>query len=211
MPTCPTPLNSLLLHVSDLTPYCLFAACHPNGLDLLSPREDGRKQGSTPPRWLSEPQPTYAEEDVGPAQFQQAVTSAVQGALPAIVAQVSSLMSGAGAHSAPSLLAGVSGHTDRSPCTAPSFLAGVRGHTEGLGDQCTAPQRWYTITPPGSHANPREEEEEEPDSCFLPGKMEETESSEEEDETFSYYLTKGEVEKIWGQQYGTLGPYTGVI
>ncbi len=35
--------------------------------------------------------------------------------------------------------------------------------------------------------------------------MEETESSEEEDETFSYYLTKGEVEKIWDQQYVDYG------
>lgn len=35
--------------------------------------------------------------------------------------------------------------------------------------------------------------------------MEEAESSEEEDDAFSYYLIKEDVEKVWGQQYMDFG------
>ncbi len=167
MPTCPTPTQPTITTCLRFNPYCLFAACHPNGQDLLSPIEDVRKQGSTPSPGPPFGTPAYlCGRGCGPSPVPTG-GHGCSARCPASYRGSGLKPHGWGRRTLSSKLTGSGqGHTDRSLCTAPSFQARVRGHTEGLGDQ-----RTDAITSPGTHANQCEEEEEEPDSCFLPGKM----------------------------------------
>ncbi len=122
-------------------------------------------------------------EDVSlPALIQQAVAAAVQGAMPTLVAHVTNLLEGGGrSHSVPSQLAG----TGVSPDHDTESWAHTVTSLSTYGQHLTETDRRLA-----DHG---------------PGKNDVEDSSDEEDDAFSYNLSQEEVDRVRGQKYFDFG------
>ncbi len=126
----PPPTHLLLFLIGVITPVLIHCRLSPkrDGAPVSKRRSKWMKAATTNVGQLSDPQSKYVEEDVGLAQFQQAVTAVVQGALPSIIGKGLKPNGWASMRTTPSLLAGVSGQMDRMP------------------DQRTAPPLQHTLS-----------------------------------------------------------------